>query len=88
MIFSNHKLPEVYLKVILSLFLRFISFILEIPTPIIFVRNYGEFSVGFTGNAQSFLLERMNACLTKCKYLLFSLISVSFIGKRNRPDLT
>ena len=30
----------------------------------------------------------LHACLTKCKYLLFSLISVSFIGKRNKPDLT
>ena len=30
----------------------------------------------------------LHACLTKCKYLLFSLISVSFIEKRNKPDLT
>ena len=59
--FSNHKLPKVYLKVILSLFLRFISFILEMPTPIIFFPNYhGEFSVRFSGNAQSLLLERVN----------------------------
>ena len=47
MIFLNHKLPEVYLKVILSLFLRFISFILEMPTPIIFFPNYGELSLRF-----------------------------------------
>ena len=60
MIYLNHKLPEVYLKVILSLFLRFISFILEMPTPIIFFPNYDEFSVRFTGNAQSLLLERVN----------------------------
>ena len=60
MIFFNHKLPEEYLKVILSLFLRFISFILEMPTPIIFFPNYGEFSVRFTGNAQLLLLERVN----------------------------
>ena len=60
MIFSNHKLPEVYLKVISSLFLRLISFILEMPTPIIFFSNYGEFSVPFTGNAQSLLLEQAN----------------------------
>ena len=60
MIFFNDKVPEVYLKVILSLFLRFISFILEMPTAIIFFPNYGEFSVRFTGNAQSLLLERVN----------------------------
>ena len=60
MSFLNHKLPEVYVKVILSLFLRFISFILEMPRPIIFFPNYGEFFVRFTGNAQSLLLERVN----------------------------
>ena len=60
MIFFNHKLPEVYLKVILSLFLRFISFILEMPTAIIFFPNYDTFSIHFTGNAQSLLLEGVN----------------------------
>ena len=60
MICFNHKLPEVYLKVILSLLRRFISFILEMPTPIIFFPNYGEFPVRFTENAQSLLLERVN----------------------------
>ena len=61
MIFLNHKLSEVYLKVILSLFLRFISFILEMQlTPIIFFPNYDEFSVRFTRNTQSLLLERVN----------------------------
>ena len=61
MIFFNHKLPEVYFKVILSLFLRFISFILEMSTPIIFFPNYhGEFSVRFTGNTQSLPLEPVN----------------------------
>ena len=60
MIYLNHNLPEVYLKVIQSLLLRFISFILDLPTPIIFFSNYGEFSVRFTGNAQSLLVERVN----------------------------
>ena len=30
----------------------------------------------------------LHVCLTKCKYSLFSLTSVSFIEKRNKPDLT
>ena len=30
-----------------------------------------------------FSFRCLHACLTKCKYLLFSLMSVSFIGKRN-----
>ena len=30
----------------------------------------------------------LHVCLTKCKYSLFSLISVSFIEKRKKPDLT
>ena len=30
----------------------------------------------------------LHVCLTKCKYLVFSLISVSFIKKRKKPDLT